>query len=58
MGDMDLNLGSPNKGEQAMPLSYKALGNHNNVLIVLSFSFLSLVNLIYIHCIYWVDQHI
>ena len=37
----DLNLGSPNKGEQAM----QALGNHNNVLIVLSFSFLSLVNL-------------
>ena len=31
MGDRDLNLGSPNKGEQAMPLSYKA-GNHNNVL--------------------------
>ena len=50
----DLNLGSPNKGEQAM----QALGNHNNVLIVLSFSFLSLVNLVYIYCIYWVYQHI
>ena len=27
MGRCDLNLGSPHKGEQAMPLSYKTLDN-------------------------------
>ena len=26
MGEGDQNPGSPNKGEQGMPLSYKALG--------------------------------